>query len=240
MSPVLANIYLHYVLDLWFKKEFSASAIGQVDLVRYCDDYVAFFSHQKTAEKFQSEMIARLKKFNLEIAPEKTNLIEFGRNAWQKWKLGQSRPKTFTFLGFTHFCSNSRRGNFMVSRKTAKESFRRKLKEIQEWIKKARCVLSIKDLWQALNIKLLGYYRYFGVSGNMYWLKCFYNKVMQLIFKWINRRSQKRSMTREQFNNYLNCHPIATPKIYVNLFTLSPIGKCSIVEPCVGKSQARF
>ena len=98
----------------------------------------------------------------------------------------------------------------------------------------------IKDLWQALNIKLLGYYRYFGVSGNMYWLKCFYNKVMQLIFKWINRRSQKRSMTREQFNNYLNCHPIATPKIYVNLFTLSPIGKCSIVEPCVGKSQARF
>ena len=76
VSPILANIYLHYVLDLWFKKEFSAIAIGQVDLVRYCDDYVAFFSHQKTADRFQSEMIARLKKFNLEISPEKTNLID--------------------------------------------------------------------------------------------------------------------------------------------------------------------
>lgn len=225
ISPILANIYLHYVLDLWFEKEFKSFARGYVKLVRYCDDFVVCCARERDADMFLSQLKTRLDKFNLEIAPEKTSIIEFGGKAWQKGKMGIKRPKTFTFLGFTHFCGTSRRGRFMLGRQTAKESLRCKLKEISQWLIKVRGFVPLREWWKVLNLKLIGHYRYFGVSGNIRCLHHFCNKIKHLAFKWLNRRSQKKSMSREQFNKYLKCHPLANPKIYINLFTLSPVGK---------------
>ena len=240
ISPVLANIYLHYVLDLWFYKSFKPSAQGSVELIRYADDFVACCSNERDAKMFLEGLKCRLKKFNLEYAHEKTNILKFGRKAWRDWKAGQPRPKTFTFLGFTHFCDTSRRGKFMVGRKTAKESYRRAIKEINLWLKKVRCAYHISEWWKVLNLKLLGHFRYFGVSGNMQWVGRFYHQTKRLVLKWINRRSQKKSMTWDEFNSYTETHPLATPKIFINLFTLSPIGECSVEEPYVGKPQVRF
>ena len=240
ISPVLANIYLHYVLDLWFYKSYKPSARGYVELIRYADDFVVCCSSVKDAEMFLASLEPRLKKFNLAYAPEKTNIIKFGRKAWKEWKGGQSRPQTFTFLGFTHFCDTSRRGKFIVGRKTAKVSYCRALKEVKEWLKKVRCACHIRDWWKVLNLKLLGHFRYFGVSGNMQSLSRFYYQVRFLVLKWINRRSQKRSMTWENLYAYIENHPLATPRIYINLFTLSSRGKSSVEEPYVGKSQVRF
>lgn len=225
ISPILANIYLHYVLDLWFYKRLRKVTKGYVELIRYCDDFVVCCSDEKDAKMFLDALKERLSKFNLEIAPDKTNIVEFGKRSWKKARDSDSKLKTFTFLGFTHFCAASRRGKFMVGRKTAKTSFSKAVKDITSWLKKSRSACPIKVLWRVLNLKLQGHFRYFGVSGNMLWLKRFYRKVLKLVRRWLNRRSQKKSMTKEQFYNYISCHPVVTPKIHINLYTLSPIGK---------------
>lgn len=240
ISPVLANIYLHYVLDLWFYKRYKSQAVGYVELIRYADDFVVCCSGVKDAEMFMESLKSRLKKFNLEYAPEKTKIIKFGRRAWREWKAGQPRPSTFTFLGFTHFCDTSRGGKFKVGRRTAKASYRCAIKEMNKWLKRVRNVYHIKVWWKMLNQKLLGHYRYFGVSGNMRSLGRLYDNVKKLALKWLNRRSQKKSMNWEKFSAYIEKYPLATPKIYVKLYTLSPIGKSSAEEPYVGKLQVRF
>ena len=219
ISPLLANIYLHYVLDLWFEKRFKTQAKGYVEIVRYCDDFVVCCESEHDAKDFLQELRTRFSKFGLRVAEDKTKVLKFGRRAWQLSQRRKEKLESFNFLGFTHYCTKSRRGKFIMGHKTSKENLARKLKETKEWMKKIRNQLALKDWWPTLKAKLTGHYNYFGISGNYRCLMQFYKSIFNLTFKWINRRSQKKSMTFEQYVNYLQHNPLPTPRICYALYT---------------------
>jgi RNA-directed DNA polymerase len=221
-SPVLSNIYLHYVLDIWFERKFKSEAKGYAELIRYADDFVACCESKKDADEFLVQLEARLSKFKLGISKEKTSIIKFGRNAWKSHQNGGERVATFTFLGFTHFCTKSRRGKFIMGHKTSKQKLSRAQKEINLWLKKVRNMFLLKDWWKVLKAKLIGHYNYFGISGNMHCLRQFYKNVWWMVFKWINRRSQKKSMNLSKYSRYLDWNPLPQPRISYDMYTLSP------------------
>ena len=222
LSPLLANIYLHFVLDLWFEKVAVKRFKGYTALVRYCDDFIIAFQSGSEAEIFAGMLRDRLAKFGLKLNREKSQIIAFGRYAWQKAQEGGRKPKVFDFLGFTHFCDKTRKGKFKLGRKTAKAKFRQKIKEMNLWLKKVRNLVKLKAWWKVLRIKLLGHYRYYGISGNYRELKRFYILARNLAYKWINRRSQKKSFNLAQYTNFLKYNPLPEPKIYHLTYTLSP------------------
>ena len=219
-SPVLSNIYLHYVLDLWFEKIVKENMRGYVELVRYCDDFVIVAQYKEEAEKILSLLERRLNKFGLDLSKEKTRLIEFGRYARTNAEKKGKKPDSFDFLGFTHFCDKSRKGNFKVGRKTRKKKYNEKLKEMNGWLKAVRNTAEIKEWWKVLAAKLRGHYEYYGISGNHDSIMAFYIQTCDMAFKWINRRSQKRSMNWEQFGAYLKKYPLPKPEIKHNLYVL--------------------
>ncbi len=223
ISPVLANIYLHYALDRWFEVGFKRRAKGYAQLIRYADDVVAAFEYKEDAERFMKELEERLNKFGLRVNKEKTRMVEFGRKVWEQGKVNQEKTGTFDFLGFTHYGATSRRGKFIMGHKTAKKKMAMSIKQTKEWLKKVRNKCRMKEWWPTLTAKLRGHYNYYGISGNMRCLRQFYNRVISLVFKWINRRSQKKSMNWEKYVGCLRMHPLPTPKIYYNLYTLKPI-----------------
>lgn len=223
ISPILANIYLHYVLDLWFEKRFRKQAKGVVELIRFCDDFVVCCSHEEDAKQFLEKLKERLSTFNLEVSEEKTKIIRFGRSAWIEEKCGGQRSESFDFLGFTHYVGSSRRGCFIAGHKTSKKNLNLKLQEITRWIKSVRNVFPLRIWWNKLKEKMQGHFAYFGISGNFRSLRQFYNIIFNTAFKWINRRSQKKSMTMARFKDYLERNPLPKPRIYHDLYTLSPI-----------------
>ena len=159
LSPVLANIYMYYVLTLWFEKKIQKNLKGESYIVVYADDFVCCFQYKSEAELFMNKLLPeRLKKFNLEIAQDKTRLIAFGRFA--NSSIRNDKPETFDFLGFTHYCSKSRNGKFRVKRKTSRKKMSSKIKEYKNWIKENRS-LKLKEIIAKTNEKLIGHYRYF-------------------------------------------------------------------------------
>jgi RNA-directed DNA polymerase len=218
ISPLLANIYLHYVLDLWFERRFKTKALGYCELVRYCDDFVMMCQSEEDADRFLNELQARFDKFGLKIAEEKTKKLEFGRNAWKEAQRTGDKVPTFTFLGFLHYCGKSRNGYFMVKHKTAKETLRRKVQAIGSWLKGMRNLLSPKEWWPILKLKMTGHYNYFGINGNIKSLQQYYYLVKRLVYKWINRRSQKRTTNWRGFEEYLRFYPLPLPKIVVQIW----------------------
>jgi len=219
-SPVLSNIYLHYVLDLWVEKVVRKEMRGYIELVRYCDDFVIVVQYREEAEKLLKLLDERLNKFGLDLSKEKTRLIEFGRYARANAEKKGQKPDTFDFLGFTHFCDKSQRGNFKVGRKTRKKKFNEKLKEMYGWLKAVRNKVEIKKWWKVLVSKLRGHYDYYGISGNYAGIRAFYIRTCKMVFKWINRRSQKRSKNWLQFKDYLERFPLPKPVIKHNLYIL--------------------
>lgn len=218
ISPILANIYLHYVLDLWFEKVIKKKCKGEAYMVRYADDFVCCFRYRDDAENFYRELRNRLGKFNLSIAAGKSKIIAFGRFAAERCaKKGRSKPDTFDFLGFTHYCGKSQQGKFRVKRKTSRKKFRAKIAQIKEWIKANRN-LPIWEIVNKLREKLRGYYQYYGVTDNGSMLSSFQYAVNRLIFKWLNRRSQRKSFSWEKFNLFLKKCKLPGPKIYVNIY----------------------
>jgi len=213
ISPLLANIYLHYVLDLWFKKEIKSQAKGHIELIRYCDDFVVCCESEKDAKNFLELLHTRLEKFGLQVSENKTKVLKFGRQVWKQAQRSKEKVETFNFLGFTHYCGKSRQGYFVMGHKTSKENLSRKLKETKEWLKKIRNKLRLKEWWPVLKSKLTGHYNYFGISGNYRCLQQFYSQIFSMVFKWINRRSQKKSMNFDQYQNYLQWNPLPTPRI---------------------------
>ena len=218
ISPLLANIYLHYVLDLWFKKEIKSQAKEHIDLIRYCDDFVVCCESEKDAKNFLELLHIRLEKFGLQVSEDKTKVIKFGRQVWKQAQRSKGKVETFTFLGFTHYCGKSRQGYFVMGHKTSKESLCRKLKETKEWLKQIRNKLRLREWWPVLRSKLTGHYNYFGVSGNYRCLQKFYCQIFSTVFKWINRRSQKKSMNFDQYLNYLQWNPLPKPRICYALY----------------------
>jgi group II intron reverse transcriptase/maturase len=192
VSPILANVYLHYVLDLWFDRVVKRSCRGKAVLVRYADDWVCAFEHEDDAERFYQVLPARLKKFGLEIALEKTNKLRFSRRYL-------SKGQRFIFVGFEFYWEKDRKGQPRVKRRTAPRKLQGASRRIKAWIKKARH-LSKRDFARGLNRRLTGHYNYFGVIGNGRSINRFYLWAMECTFKWLNRRGGKRqSFTRETF-----------------------------------------
>ena len=170
------------------------------------------------AEEFLELLKQRLNKFGLEVSENKTRVVKFGKREWQQAIREKRRTESFNFLGFTHYGAKSRRGRLIMGHKTSKLNLARKLKEIKEWLKIVRGSIRLKAWWQVLKAKLTGHYNYFGISGNYWCLKQFYTSVRKLAFKWINRRSQKKSMTWEQFVHYVEVNPLPKPKIHFSLY----------------------
>ena len=219
-SPVLANIYLHYVLDNWFDVVVKRQCRGECYLIRYADDFVCCFQNRHEAEVFRQRLEERFRKYGLELAEEKTKILEFGRFARQnRERRGEGKPNTFDFLGFTFYCGMDGRKQFFRCRvKTSRKKFRSKIKAMKEWIKRNR-TKPLEWLFKMVNAKLRGHYQYYGVTDNTREVKNFLNRTRSLLFKWLNRRSQKRSYTWETFNNgLLRTFPLLEPKVKVSLF----------------------
>jgi len=223
LSPILSNIFLHYVLDLWFEKRLKREVRGVCFLVRYADDFVCMIQYQGDARHMERAMRERFAKFELELHPEKTRVLSFGRYERENAKRQGRRAHTFDFLGFTHFCGTSRRGKFIVGRRTSRKKFRKKCKELNLWLQRTRNLLPVKDWWPTLAAKLRGHYQYYGVSGNMPSLNRYYYLALRLALKWLNRRSQRHSFDWDGFTRYLEHYPLPTPRIVHNLYTLSPV-----------------
>jgi group II intron reverse transcriptase/maturase len=195
ISPVLSNIYLHYVLDLWFEKRFAKSCKGKAHLVRYADDFIACFEHAEDAERYLTEVQARLADFALEIEPSKTRSIPFGSQMFGK---PRAELRTFNFLGFTHFVACTRKGGFKVSRKTENKRFRTKLKALGQKLQALR-TKGGKAMVQFVQRHLQGHMQYYGVSENVHRVSDYFYHGTRLLFKWLNRRSQKKSYSWAKF-----------------------------------------
>lgn len=217
-SPTIANIYMHYVLVWWFEERVKPYMRGFCGLVVYADDFVACFQYKDDAGRFYELLRKRMGNFGLEMEESKTRLLEFGRFAAEnRAKQGLRRPETFTFLGFTHYCSLSKNRKFRVKRKTSRKKFAKKCREMNQLIRGMRQE-KVDSIIRKLNQILVGYYHYYGITDNGRSIARFYFRVNRLLFFWLNRRSQKRSYTWEQYNMLLRDIPLAKPKIYVNIY----------------------
>jgi len=221
LSPLLANIYLHFCLDLWFEKVVKRQNKGFSQLIRYADDFVACFQRVDDARALGKELRERLNKVGLKISKEKSRIICFGRYPYYWARKKGKKLATFDFLGFTHYCTKTRKGYFRLGRKTSKAKFRQGIKEMNQWLKDVRNQVELKEWWKVLKLKLIGHFCYYGISGNMRKIWAFHKQTVRLAFKWINRRSQKRSYNWEQFQQFLHFNPLPVPKIYHLTYTLS-------------------
>jgi RNA-directed DNA polymerase len=214
ISPLLANVYLHYVLDVWFEKAIKPALKGEGSIIRYADDFVCCFQYEGEAKKFSILLRERLSKFQLKIAEEKSKIIMFGRYAeYNRKTKGLEKPETFDFLGFTHYCSQSRNGRFVVKRKTSKKKFKAKIKAFTAWIKAVKDREKLPQIFKIVKAKLIGHYNYYGITFNLKMLRRYYKQIIRLIFKWMNRRSQRKSFTWESFQKYLQLNPLPNPAI---------------------------
>ena len=213
ISPLLANVYLHYVFDLWVQHWRKHRATGEVIVVRYADDSVLGFQCRADAERFLQEWRERLRKFGLELHPDKTRLIEFGRFAAASRKQrGAGKPETFDFLGFTHICGQSRKyGKFLVLRKTVRKRLLAKLKELKEELRR-RWHEPVEDLGKWLRSVVQGYFNYHAVPGNLASLNSFRQEVSKRWFRALRRRGQKHPMTWAQLGPLIKRWlPLPTP-----------------------------
>ena len=224
ISPLLANIYLHYVFDLWTHSWRKRKASGDVVMVRYADDIVMGFQYKHEAMRFLKELKSRFRKFNLEVHTEKTSLIEFGRYAVERRKeRGEGKPATFDFLGFTHMCSKSRKGKFTVLRKTSAKKLRNKLAELKKTMRE-RLHWSILDVGIWLKSVIVGHCRYYGVPWNGKSLTRFRSEIIRMWCRSLRRRSQKHRITWKRMSRIAKrwlpspfiCHPYPLERMRVN------------------------
>ena len=230
-SPLLANIYLHYVLDRWVRQWRKRHAHGDVIIVRFADDFVAGFEHKSDAEQFLGDLRERFSKFNLELHPDKTRLIEFGRNAARDRKArGDGKPETFDFLGFTHFCGKNKSGGFWLRRKTISKRMRAKLAEVKDQIKRRRH-LPIPEQGAWLGSVVRGHLAYYAVPGNIDAVAAFRDEVTRLWFEALRRRSQRTRINWNRMRLYVTrwlppartLHPFPIVRFNVRTQGRSPV-----------------
>jgi group II intron reverse transcriptase/maturase len=203
LSPLLSNIYLHYALDGWFELVFKGKCRGAAYLYRFADDFVACFQYKSDAELYLAELSKRLERFHLEIEPSKTRLLAFGRFAEENARKKGRKAATFDFLGFTHYCGKTRHGYFKVKRRTSRKKFTYKLKEFKVWLKANRSRLKKGELLQTALRKWQGHLNYYAITDNHKRCNAYGRQMVRMLFKWLNRQSQRRSYTWEQFNDVL-------------------------------------
>jgi RNA-directed DNA polymerase len=212
ISPVLSNIYLHEVVDRWFEEEVKPRLGGRAVLIRYADDFVIAFAEEKDARRVEEVLPKRLARFGLQLHPEKTRLVRFQAPRGKERPSPSDGPGSFTFLGFTHFWGKSRKGNWVVKRKTAASRFTRSLSRVREWCRRWR---HEPVPWQQRQLSrgLRGHYAYYGITGNYQALSNFHRQVTREWRKWLHRRSQKAKMTWERFNRLFVNYPLLRPRI---------------------------
>ena len=205
ISPILANIYLHYTLDIWFEKVVKPRCEGEAYMCRYADDFICAFRYKKDAERFYKVLGLRLNRFGLELATDKTNIISFSR-------FRISENTSFDFLGFEFRWQVSRKGRDVIKKRTSRSKMRKSLAYAKQWCKENRNN-RLANLFKTLNAKLRGYYNYYGIIGNYDSLNEYYRITKKMLYKWLNRRSQRRSFNLCQFEQVLKRHRIELPRI---------------------------
>ena len=213
ISPLLANIYLHYVLDEWFEKVVKPRLKGEAYEIRYADDFILCFQYREDAEKVMDVLTKRFAKYGLKLHPDKTRLMAFGREALAKSEEpGGQKPVTFDFLGFTHICKRSRRGKFTIHVRTMRKRLRRSLKKVTAWCQEHRHD-PVVEQQKALNRKLRGHYQYFGRPTNYRSLWRYYRSVRRIWKKWLNRRTRGTTLNWAKFAHLLERFPLLCPYI---------------------------
>lgn len=211
ISPVLANVYLHYVLDLWFERKIKKEYKGEAYIIRYADDFVCGFQYENEARRFYEELKERLAKFDLELAEDKSKIIPFGRFA------KESEKETFDFLGFTFVNGKTRTNKYRTVVITSKKKLKQKKQNVKEWLKTQNQV-NVLEVIKRINLKIVGHYRYYGVSGNFKGVVKFYKYIVVALYKMLTRRSNRSYLTWERYYKLLLKHPIQKPKLYVNIW----------------------
>jgi len=227
ISPLLANIYLHYVLDEWFEKQVKPVMRGQCRLIRFADDFVIVFQMKYDADRVMAVISKRFEKYGLTLHPDKTKLLDFRSPIhYERRREEQSndssnssrkRPETFDLLGFTHYWGKTQKGNWAVKRKTMKSRLTRSIQKIDQWCRRNRH-RPIREQWKELCAKVRGHYGYYGITGNIRSLGKFLYQVVRRWKRWLNRRNNKRNLIWEKFNHLLTRFPLPTPKIVHSIF----------------------
>jgi len=203
LSPLLSNIYLHYVLDLWFSKRVRRQCRGEAYYFRFADDFLACFQYQDDAERFRQELGERLESFGLKLAEDKTHCIEFGRFARENARRQGEKPKEFTFLGFTHYSGKTGEGYFKVKRRTSRKKLGQSLSKFKDWARKVRSVLSTGEMIRAARQRVIGHLNYYAITDNAKRCCNYVYRATRLLYKWLNRKSQRKAYNWEQFNQVL-------------------------------------
>jgi group II intron reverse transcriptase/maturase len=226
ISPLLANIYLHYVLDEWFEKQVKPVMRGKCRLIRYADDFVIVFQLKYDAERVMAVISKRFEKYGLTVHPDKTKLLDFRSPNHPEHRrdeksddkgTGRKEPATFDLLGFTHYWGKTQKGGWAVTRKTMKSRLARSIQKIEQWCRRNRHK-PIREQWKELCAKVRGHYAYYGITGNILFLRMFLRRVCRIWQRWLNRRNNKRSFRWEKFNAFLTRCPLPTPKVVHSVF----------------------
>lgn len=215
LSPMLGNVYLHYVLDLWFEHQVKPRLRGQTTLIRYADDFAVCFEHEDDARRVMAVLGKRMGRYGLTLHPDKTRLLPFGRPPTTQQSA--KGPATFDLLGFTVHWKKSRRGWWRMQCKTRRARLRRAIVSIGDWCRRHRHE-SVKEQHAALKRRLVGHFNYFGVNGNIRSLRIVFEEARKAWFKWLRRRSEQRHLTWERFSRILKRYPLPRPRITVQIW----------------------
>jgi group II intron reverse transcriptase/maturase len=217
ISPLLANLFLHEVLDKWFEDDVRPRMGGRVRLFRYADDAVLVFSSERDARRVLEVLPKRFAKYGLTLHPDKTRLVYFYPPSYPKPKDGPP-DDAFDLLGFTHHWKKSRRGRWIIARRTARKRFTRSLKAVADWCRRNRH-RKLSEQYKPLASKLRGHYQYYGITGNFERLAQFYHSVKRVWQKWLNRRSQRGGMSWEKWNRLEKKYPLPLPRVVHSVLT---------------------
>jgi group II intron reverse transcriptase/maturase len=226
ISPLLANIYLHYVLDEWFEQTVKPLMRGRCRLIRFADDFVIIFAKKSDADRVMAVISKRFEKYDLTVHPEKTKLIDFrAPNHWERRRNeksndgvnGGERPETFDLLGFTHYWGKTRKGNWAVQRKTMKSRLARGIQRMTQWCRE-NMHKPVREQWEKIKAKINGHYAYYGITGNIRTLSSFVDQVKRCWKRCLNRRNSKHEMTWEKFNLLEKRYPLPIPKVVHSIF----------------------
>lgn len=209
-SPILANIFAHYVLDEWVEREVKPRCAGKISMYRYCDDMVICCQFDKDAKRVKEALGKRLDKYCVKLNEEKTKLVDFRKIPGKR--------ASFDFLGFTHYLGRSKNGRIIPKLKTIGKRMRLKLKRVNEWARTVKNKMKLAEIWKLFCLKLRGHINYYGVSYNIRQVQIFIMKATRILFKWLNRRSQKKSFSWKKFQLYIDEHPLPAAKVYHKLF----------------------